>query len=132
MTYETFKQLVKTRKKGDIKLPDESDYPLLIKESIERVCSENVIPYKLVCFDNSKEVLKPLDGESFIRVPSYPANEDDVIDIDDGLILAVMYDLLSVLSSDIQRLQFFTEEKYKTINNYNWNSFRAYEESQNE
>ena len=94
--------------------------------------AKSITPTTLVTEDTQEDVLRQLNSTQFVRVPVAPTLDTDTIDIDSSLIYAVAYDLLSNLTSDIMKSQFFTSKRDDEIGLVQWNNYKYNQELENE
>ena len=132
MTFEGFKNYCEAKKSGKIILPrNDEEYKIAIHEAIIDIATtNNIIPLNLVTHDKNDEVLRPLDDEVFVRVPRVPQNQNDVIDIDFALHLAVLYSFLEKVTVEQESI-FYRNKKDDEISKYNWNNFMAFQATDN-
>ena len=119
MLFKEFKVHLKAELIGDRIVPDDELLKPLIKTAISEValrCS----PLHLVTDDLDFEVLRILttlnDGK-FIRMPFYPNNDADIIDIDDILCPVIVYLVASRISKSNKD---YIVKADKIMNDYNW------------
>ncbi len=128
MKFSDFKTLAKIRNRGGLSLPStDSEWGIIIQDSLEAI-SEEVIPIDLLTQDTTQAALRFINSRDLIRKPVAPIHDNDKIDIDEGLVKAVLYHLLTMYSNDQLDLIKFTERKDDSINTYIWNNHRLLEQ----
>jgi len=127
MTYGTFKThlnalLLSDRTKGD----DALLLPLL-RQALNAVAIE-CFALSLVSDDSADDILIALNKEGqFIRVPLLPENDDDFIDIDESLCLAVVNVVASYIAKDKSVMVKCLARANEFMHNYRWTLYRAME-----
>ncbi len=126
MTFKGFKNSLSSKLIGDVKLPSDELLKPLIKDAIEEV-AEFCEPLHLITDDLDFEVLKiltNLDDGMFIRSPRVPQNEDDNIDIDEKLSVAVVFLVASYIARTKNN---YSQKANKLMLNYIWDLEKVYE-----
>lgn len=129
MNYKDFKKLVEINTQdAQSKMPSSfSDWQLIILQSIKNLAKEVVIEELLIIGETEDEKLRFLiDNENeklSIKTPTKIESESSEININEELIMAVVYDLCQLLSKDINMKQKFILDRADVINTYNWNQY---------
>ena len=134
MTFLEFQEFCESNKSGDIKLPQTVDeYKPLIQESLEYIAKRpDCIPIHLVTNDLTKEDLRFINISQIMRRPIAPSTNEDKIDIDEQLVYAVAYDLLSNRTKNTQDKAVKASKRDEEISNYIWNSYKVLQDINNE
>jgi len=124
MTFEEFKGLCKLKKSVDIKLPQEDkDYKPLLQESLEYVAKACTCLHLLQDDNSSLDKFRLLTNNQSLRKPIAKIGNGSLIDMDEQLCLAVVYDLLSNKTLNALEKSFYVQKRDQEINNYNWNLY---------
>lgn len=129
MNYKDFKKLVEINTQdAQSKMPSSfSDWQLIILQSIKNLAKEVVVEELLIVGETEDEKLRFLiDNENeklSIKTPTKIESESSEININEELIMAVVYDLCQLLSKDINMKQKFILDRQDVISTYNWNKF---------
>ncbi len=126
MTFGNFKKLCSKKEREGYILPDDESLKLLINEAIQDIALESrIIPFTLHTNDKKYKVLRILDDEFFIRFPKEIKNDDDELDIDEPLVRAVLYEILTSNIAGDERANFYARQKEKVIQDFMWNNYYA-------
>lgn len=120
MNYKTFKSQLSLRTRKDVKIvkeDEDDDLKVLVKSAIEDV-AEWTFPLCLVSSNLSDDLLVALDDGLLIRKPKDIEGDDSIIDIDEDLVLAVIYNVAKVLGSRDYKSEYKSEES-RIITSYN-------------
>jgi len=120
MNYKTFKAQLSLVTKKDVKIVrDEEDEALkvLVKRAIEDV-ADWTLPLTLVSSNISDEIHIHIGNGLLIRKPKKITDDDSLIDIDEDLVLAVIYNVAKILGSRDYKKDYISEES-KIITSYN-------------
>lgn len=129
MNYKDFKKLVEINTQdAQSKMPVSfGDWQLIILQSIKNLAKEVVIEELLIIGETEDEKLRFLiDNENeklSIKTPTKIESESSEININEELIMAIVYDLCQLLSKDINMKQKFILDRADVINTYNWNQY---------
>lgn len=129
MNYKDFKKLVEINTQdAQSKIPSSfPDWQLIILQSIKNLAKEVVVEELLIVGETEEEKLRFLiDNENeklSIKTPTKIESESSEININEELIMAVVYDLCQLLSKDINMKQKFILDRADVINTYNWNQY---------
>lgn len=129
MNYKDFKKLVEINTQdAQSKMPSSfSDWQLIILQSIKNLAKEVVVEELLIVGETEDEKLRFLiDNENeklSIKTPTKIESESSEININEELIMAVVYDLCQLLSKDINMKQKFILDRQDVISTYNWNQY---------
>ena len=129
MNYKDFRKLVEINTQdAQSKMPSSfRDWQLIILQSIKNLAKEVVIEELLIIGETEDEKLRFLiDNENeklSIKTPAKIESESSEININEELIMAVVYDLCQLLSKDINMKQKFILDRADVINTYNWNQY---------
>lgn len=129
MRLKEFKYLVKFYTQDDqSKMPSNfEEWQLLIQRSLIKLANEITID-ELIVKDNTKDkALRYLvfnkEEKIYIKVPDELYDENAEININEQLIMAVVFDVAEALSKDINIKQKLVLDRQEVINNYVWNKF---------
>jgi len=117
MTYETLKHLIRALLIGDNQLTENKQELLaLISYGFVKVANESMA-LKLSTEDPKLNILRSGPGNTFVRMPSLPAEDGDVMDID----LELCYPLARYIASFVSREKggIHIKEAKNLINEYN-------------
>ena len=129
MNYKDFKKLVEINTQdAQSKMPSSfSDWQLIILQSIKNLAKEVVVEELLIVGETEDEKLRFLiDNENeklSIKTPTKIESESSEININEELIMAVVYDLCQLLSKDINMKQKFILDRQDVISTYIWNQY---------
>lgn len=124
MTLSEFKAFLESKKNGDIKLPSTNEeYQPLLQESLEYVAKQ-CNPITLRTNDLTEETLRFLNLNLQIRKPIAAIVNEENIDIDEQLVYAVAYDLLSRKTRNKQDKFDWQKDRDKEINTYTMNNYK--------
>lgn len=135
MNYKDFKKLVEINTQdAQSKMPSSfPDWQLIILQSIKNLAKEVVVEELLIVGETEDEKLRFLiDNENeklSIKTPTKIESESSEININEELIMAVVYDLCQLLSKDINMKQKFILDRQDVISTYNWNQYTKWEMS---
>jgi len=127
-TWKNMQDLVSALLAGDLKLPKEPEQRIeLLKYGYESVMNKAVVLSLLV---NRKatdldDVFSQTSYGEFIRRPSLPTNDTDVLDIDKALVFAVARFMASFISKE--KYLYHEQKAIELIKSYN-NKVYAYDE----
>ncbi len=128
MTLAEFKIFLQSKKNGDIKIPgiNEELKPLL-QESLEYVAKQ-CSPVELRTNDLSRETLRFLKASLQVRKPIATTTDDGNIDIDEQLVYAVAYDLLSRKTRNKIDKEDYKIERDDEITTFKYNNYHLLNE----
>ena len=128
MKLQEFKTFLNAKRRGDLKLPatNEELQPLL-QESLDCVASK-CDPVDLSTRDLTKETLRFITLNLQIRKPIATILNEEKIDIDEQLVYAVAYDLLSNNSNDPTNKVIYEKKRDEKIQEYVWNNYKLLKE----
>lgn len=135
MNFKDFKSLIEINTQdAQSKIPVKfSEWQLIIFQSISNLAKEITIDELVVSTETEDEKLRFLvdteDEKIFIKMPLKIDNESSEININNQLIMAVIYDVCQLLSKDLNMKQKFISDRQDVINTYNWNKFTKEEMS---
>jgi hypothetical protein len=124
MTYLELKNDISSmlRVSGGKALPPSESLDPIVRRAILRV-AHDCDDMTLISEDiTSYEPLRFLDGNSrkFIRVPNIPTNDEDVLDCDEFLSVAIANYVVYYISHD----DFFEADALKVMDDYNWKIYQ--------
>jgi hypothetical protein len=97
MTLNEFRPLLLSKSVGRTQLPDNSDLKQRIFAGLKLIAKETV-PLRLVVSNpTGYTILRSLDENMYIRMPSIPTSEDSEIDMDLALMDALAYYMMAGL-----------------------------------
>jgi len=128
MTFQEFKDFLKSNKTGNINLPKiDEEYKPLLQASLEYVAN-NVTPIDLSTDDVTAETLRWINGTQLVKRPSATVEDISRIDIDEQLTYAVAYHFLMMKTSDATEKSIFRIDRDDIMNTYTWNNFNFLQE----
>ena len=129
MNFKEFKKLVEINTQdAQSKMPTLfTDWQSIILQSIKNLAKEIVIDELLVIGETEDEKLRFLidkeDEKLSIKMPIKITDENSEININEELIMAIVYDVCQLLSKDINMKQKFILDRQDVISTYNWNQY---------
>ena len=129
MNFKEFKKLVEINTQdAQSKMPTLfTDWQSIILQSIKNLAKEIVIDELLVIGETEDEKLRFLIDKKkkklSIKMPIKITDENSEININEELIMAIVYDVCQLLSKDINMKQKFILDRQDVINTFNWNKY---------
>ena len=128
MTLSEFKTFCEIKTLGGKTLPkDNAGYKVLIQESLNFIATK-IVPVDLTTQDLSQPTLRYLDLTTKIRKPIAPINDGDIIDIDEQLTYAVLYNFLIGYAESPLDFSNFTTIRDEIITTYTMNNYKLLKE----
>lgn len=125
MTYGEVKILTSALLSGDYVVPEENDKVLmLLKYAFLKIATE-ADALKLFTVDRSDAILREGKGNTFIRMPNTPEEDDDQLDIDDELGYPAARFIASFISKEDKKLHEFEANELIRAYNSKVDSFLA-------
>ena len=131
MQFKELKTLVKFyTQDSQSKIPDKfSEWQLLIKQSIQSL-SDTIEIQDLITNNPDDAMYRDIYSENdtedinyFIKETDEISNEDNKINIQEDLAMAVVYDLAQMFTLDAGLKQKYIQDREMIISNYNWNKY---------
>jgi hypothetical protein len=117
LTYKNLKSLTSALLTGDFVIPEDDDEMKMLTNYAYLKIATEADALKLFTFTNDEQILREGKGNTYIRMPRPPENDDDDLDIDDEL----GYVAARFIASFISKAEGLPHEReaYKLINDYN-------------
>jgi len=122
MTYGEFKTLMTTINRAGSVLATGID--TIVHKAICDVALE-AKPLHLVTENVAYEPLLLLVDPAFLRMPSKPIQDEDLIDIDDDLVTAVAYKTWEIIEINRDNKLYFKKMCMDDINSYLWRIYES-------
>lgn len=130
MKYAEFKSYLKVIGTNKSSLPEDSVLKLLLSHALKEVAID-AEPLLLNTKVKDEKIIKILEDGSYLSAPIVPSNDEDSIIIDEDLIYAVAYLVLSKYCNP-ELKKHYKDESDTIINNYRWNRYESVKNNVND
>jgi hypothetical protein len=121
MTWRRVKSLTNSLLSGDTPFPmdDEESAIALLEYALEQVAIESYVSILISDTPVTNNTIRVNDDGKYVRRPNLPSDDNDIIDIDKGLVFAVCRLMASYLSRENKQIHYLiaksSMEKYEEM-----------------
>jgi hypothetical protein len=118
MTYRDLKTLTSALLAGDTNVPTNEKFLQLVKYGFSKIADEADALKLLTVKDSNERIVRNGPGNTYVRMPKEPENEEDELDIDDELAYALAEYIASFISNS-SKVSLHIQNAQEIIRRYN-------------
>ncbi|MEA3495603.1 MAG: hypothetical protein U9R42_06155 [Bacteroidota bacterium] len=118
MTYIKLQNMLKLFLMGDNPAPKDPDVLIIALETAYLEIANDCTALKLLTANKGEEIVRSGVGNSFVRMPKLPEEDEDVLDIDKELVPAVGRLMAGYIAKEIANKNYHKAEAKKIVIQY--------------